>query len=87
MSNSNASFITCGFSDDILKVIKFYNSLPQISTTGKNCYLVYCEEYTQKESQVTRFNELTKMSIDQKKQVIEAANPEYLEITERMLTA
>lgn len=81
MIDSQHTFIHCGFSDDILKVMQFYKSLPQISVANKNSYLVYAEEWPSKEGQVTRFKELTAMTVEQLKVVISAINPQFIEFT------
>lgn len=84
MSNSDNTYFHCGFSDDILKVIRFYDSLPKIGLTPCS-KLVYAEEYTLKETQVNRFKELTSMGTEKMKEIIEVFNPGYVQITEKMI--
>ena len=55
--------------------------MPQISSTPSN-RLVYAEKYTLKDSQQARFNELTKSTHEQLKSIIQAVNPELLELRE-----
>lgn len=85
MINSEHTFINCGYSDDILKVIKFYNSMPQIVSGRKNNYLVYCEAYTEIASQLARFNEITKMTNNEKMDIVKTINPDMIEFTEHMI--
>lgn len=85
MINSEHTFINFGYSDDILKVIKFYNSMPQIVSGRKNNYLVYCEAYQDVNAQVERFNELSKMTINERMEIVKATNPTFIEFTEHMI--
>jgi putative endonuclease len=74
-----------GMPKDILKTVEFYRQLPTLFFNTDQYVtnlLVYLEQYTaNQEAATTRFKEIMLMSKDQKHELINSINPQWLDLT------
>lgn len=81
ISTNEKSMLTVGWCKDILKAIKFYKELPNLSDSPDVFNkLVYVEEHPNEDSCVNRFNELMGFTVEVKEIVIASVNPNFIEL-------
>lgn len=81
MSNSDKTSIHAGCCIDIANMLSFYKKMPVSLIDGKNMNMIfYLEEYTQEENAIQRVKEVTSFTLQQKKELIESINPDYIEL-------
>lgn len=76
-----------GTTSDIIKTMKLYSALPNLFQDledGFSC-LVYLEEYTQPLMAGNRFNQLFSFNREQKEQVINSVNPDWIDLTPQLI--
>lgn len=81
ISTSNNASLTVGYSNDILKVIKFYKGLPNLFYLPSDYHkLVYVEEHADKVSAINRFDEINTFTKEIKEVIVEGVNPNYTDL-------
>ena len=71
-----------GIASDILKTMKFYDTRPNILPQAeKLLFMVYLAEYSTEEQAFNQMQEFTQMNNQDRHQLVESANPEWIDIT------
>lgn len=80
ISTNDRSTFTVGWCTDILKAMDFYKGLPNLTDKMIDFNkLVYLEEHSDKNSCISRFDELVGFTYEVKEVVIASVNPEFKE--------
>lgn len=82
MTDKNHKHLHAGFTPDIRKCLEFYGSLPEKENFHK---MVYMEEVTTEKFAKHRVVEITYFNREQKENLIQSANPDWIDLTAEIL--
>lgn len=82
LTDCNRSCLHVGYTDDILKAVRFYKEQKTLffGSEAIASRLIYFEEFPSEELGVTRFNQLSIYTRPQKERLIRSTNPNWVDL-------
>lgn len=81
MASEDRKSIHAGWTVDIVKAIEQYNRIPSISWPAKKSnMLVWFIEYTDQEEAKSDFEKVTRLTLEQKIELVKTINPDFIEL-------
>lgn len=81
MSDNRKTGIHCGYCRDSVKAVKFFKDMPTIFfPPERQNILIHLETAENETDAIERFREISGMNVEQRKEIIEFQNPDWIEL-------